>query len=173
MHKGYIQVYTGKGKGKTTAALGLALRAAGAGFRVYVSQFIKRRTCSEHKIIRDRLGDLITIKQFGQGLLMGRDVSPQDIAAARKGLSEIKKAIASGEYNVVILDEATIAVRYNLISREDLIEIMATKPEGLELVITGRYAEDSVIEKADLVTEMKEIKHYKEKGVKARRGIEC
>jgi cob(I)alamin adenosyltransferase len=172
MRKGCIQVYTGNGKGKTTAALGLALRAAGAGLKVFIAQFIKKRRCSEHDIIRSRLADLITVKQFGQGLILKRTTTTSDMKAAQKGLAEIRKAIASNEYNVVILDEVNVAVHYNLISLTDLIDIMEKKPEDVELVITGRYADPRVIDKADLVTEMKEIRHYKEKGTKARRGIE-
>ncbi len=172
MKKGFIQVYTGNGKGKTTAALGLALRAAGAGSRVFIAQFIKKRRCSEHDIIRNRLSDLITVRQFGKGLILKRKATSTDRNAAQKGLVEIRKAIASGEYNIVILDEANVAVHYNLISLEDLIEIMKEKPQDMELVITGRYADEKVIELADLVTEMKEVRHYREKGTKARRGIE-
>ncbi len=172
MRKGCIQVYTGNGKGKTTAALGLALRAAGAGLRVFIAQFIKKRRCSEHDIIRSRLSDLITVRQFGRGLILRRATTPSDMKAAQKGLAEVRKAIASNEYGVVILDEVNVAVHYNLLSLSDLIEIMEKKPENMEIVITGRYADEKVIEKADLVTEMKEIRHYREKGTKARRGIE-
>jgi cob(I)alamin adenosyltransferase len=173
MRRGYIQVYTGTGKGKTTAALGLALRAAGAGLRVYIAQFIKKRTCSEHRIINDRLKDLITVRQFGKGLILKREITQQDIKAAQKGLAEIRTAMESDDYDMVILDEANVAVRYSLIQLIDLLDIMEKKPERVELIITGRYAHEKVIEKADLATEMKEIKHYREKGIKARRGIEC
>jgi cob(I)alamin adenosyltransferase len=173
MRKGYIQVYTGNGKGKTTAALGLALRAAGAGLRVFIVQFIKKRKCSEHSIIRERFSDLITVKQYGEGLIMKRKTTKSDMEAAQKGLAEIRDAVASNKYDIVVLDEANVAVHYNLITIKDLLDIMENKPEGVELVITGRYANKRVIEKADLVTEMKEIKHYREYGIKARRGIEC
>jgi cob(I)alamin adenosyltransferase len=173
MRKGYIQVYTGNGKGKTTAALGLALRAAGAGLRVFIVQFIKKRKCSEHSIIRERFSDLITVKQYGEGLIMKRKTTKSDMEAAQKGLAEIRDAVTSNKYDIVVLDEANVAVHYNLITIKDLLDIMENKPEGVELVITGRYADKRVIEKADLVTEMKEIKHYRENGVKARRGIEC
>jgi cob(I)alamin adenosyltransferase len=172
MRKGCIQVYTGNGKGKTTAALGLALRAAGAGLKVFIAQFIKKKRCSEHNIIRSRLADLITVKQFGQGLILKRSTTNSDMKAAQKGLAEIRKAIASNEYDVVILDEVNVAVHYHLIGLTDLIDLMEKKPEGVELIITGRYADAKVIAKADLVTEMREIRHYKEKGTKARRGIE-
>jgi cob(I)alamin adenosyltransferase len=172
MRKGCIQVYTGNGKGKTTAALGLALRAAGAGLKVFVAQFIKKKRCSEHNIIRSRLADLITVKQFGQGLILKRTTTNSDMKAAQKGLAEIRKTIASNEYDVVILDEVNVAVHYHLIGLTDLIDLMEKKPESVELIITGRYADAKVIAKADLVTEMREIRHYKEKGTKARRGIE-
>jgi cob(I)alamin adenosyltransferase len=173
MRKGYIQVYTGNGKGKTTAALGLAMRAAGAGLRVCIAQFIKKRRCSEHSIISERCADLITIKQFGEGLILKRAATQSDIKAAQRGLVWIRDAIESNEYDIVILDEVNVAVHCNLISLADLLDVMERKPEGVELVITGRYADEKVIEKADLVTEMKEIKHYRKMEIKARRGIEC
>jgi cob(I)alamin adenosyltransferase len=171
MRKGYVQVYTGNGKGKTTAALGLAVRAAGAGHRVFIGQFIKKKRCSEH-VLFDELQDRITFKQFGRGFIMGKKPSPADIKAAREGYDEIKEVLLSGNYQVVIMDEANVAVHYNLITAEDLLELMAAKPKNVELVITGRYADEKVMEAADLVTEMREIKHYREKGVEARRGIE-
>ncbi len=173
MRKGYIQVYTGTGKGKTTAALGLALRAAGAGLKVFVAQFVKKRRCGEHAIIAERFEDLIKVKQFGGGFILNRKPAQADIKAAQRGIAEVRKLMQSKRYDLVILDEANVAAHYKLISVDDLIDIMEHKPEGIELVITGRYADKKVIEKADLVTEMKEIKHYFEKGIKARRGIEC
>lgn len=172
MRKGYIQVYTGNGKGKTTAALGLALRAAGAGLKVFIAQFIKKRICSEHRIIKERFQDLITIRQYGRGFFLKRGPEKSDIEAAQNGLKDIRGIIRSKDYDVVILDEANVATRYNIISVEDLLDVMTAKPRGVELVITGRYADESVIQKADLVTEMIEIKHYKNRGVKARIGIE-
>jgi cob(I)alamin adenosyltransferase len=171
MRRGYIQVYTGNGKGKTTAALGLALRAAGAGLRVYVMQFIKKRRCSEHKAL-ERFHDLITIKQSGKGFILKRKANASDIDAARKGLDEVKMIIRSRDYDLIILDEANIAVRQGLISPDELVEVMDMKPVNVELVITGRYADKKVIAKADLVTEMKEIRHYASSGIKARVGIE-
>jgi cob(I)alamin adenosyltransferase len=172
MKRGYIQVYTGNGKGKTTAALGLALRAAGAGLKVFVAQFIKKETCSEHAIIEERLKDLITVQQYGEGLILKRKRSESDVKAAQRGLAEVKEITRSSRYDVVILDEINVAVQHDLINLADLLDIMDKKPHGVELVITGRGAHDQVIEKADLVTEMKDIKHYWEKKVKARRGIE-
>jgi len=171
MHKGYIQVYTGNGKGKTTAALGLAVRAAGAGFKIFIAQFIKEVKCSEHTLLEE-LNDRITVKQYGKGLIMGRKPSPADIKAAQDGYEEVKKVLLSQEYGVVILDEANVAAHLGLITVQELLELMALKPKEVELVITGRYADEKVMEAADLVTEMREIKHYHEQGVQARRGIE-
>jgi cob(I)alamin adenosyltransferase len=169
--KGYVHVYTGNGKGKTTAAFGLALRAAGAGLKVFIAQFVKGQHYSELNSIA-RLSDLITLKQYGRGCFIRKTPEPEDITAARQGLEAVKEVIASGEYNVVILDEANIAVYYGLFSVEELLELIDSKPEDMELVITGRYADEKIIEKADLVTEMKEIKHYYKRGVQARKGIE-
>jgi len=171
MRKGYIQVYTGNGKGKTTAALGLTVRAAGAGLKIFIAQFIKQMKCSEH-VLLDGLRDRITVKQYGKGLIRGRKPSSADIKAAREGYEEVKTVFLSGNYDVVILDEANVAVHLGLITVLELLELMAMKPKDVELVITGRYAEEKVMEAADLVTEMREIKHYHEQGVSARRGIE-
>jgi cob(I)alamin adenosyltransferase len=171
MHRGFVQVYTGNGKGKTTAALGLAVRAAGAGFRIFIAQFIKKRKCSEHALLEE-LSDRVTVRQYGKGLIMGRKPSAADTKAAREGYEEVKDILLSKEYDLVIIDEANVAVRYGLITAQDLLELMALKPKKVELVITGRYADERVIEAADLVTEMREIKHYAKQGVSARRGIE-
>lgn len=171
MRRGYVQVYTGNGKGKTTAALGLAMRSVGAGHHVFIAQFIKKRRCSEHVLI-DELRDRITLRQYGTGFLMGKKPSKAAVRAARAGYEEVREALFSKQYDVVILDEANVAVRYGLITAQDLLELMALKPNKVELVITGRYADERVIEAADLVTEMREVKHYREKGVSARRGIE-
>jgi cob(I)alamin adenosyltransferase len=170
--KGYIHIYTGNSKGKTTAALGLALRAMGAGLKVFIGQFVKKRICSEHKAL-ERFQDLITVKQYGTGFLgKTEDNQLKAVEAARKGLDDIKKIIASNTYDMVILDEINIAAHYGLISVDDVLDLMGGKPAGLELILTGRHADDRIIEKADLATEMREIKHYYKKGVKARKGIE-
>ena len=169
--KGYIQVYTGNGKGKTTAALGLAIRAAGAGLKVFISQFIKMGEYSEINALK-RFNDLITVEQFGTGRFIKGKPSASDIEAARKGLERIKAVFVSNQHNVVIMEEANVAAKLGLLSVEDMLEIMVEKPKDVELVITGRGADSRIIEKADLVTEMKEVKHYFQKGVKARIGIE-
>ena len=169
--RGKIHVYTGDGKGKTTAALGLSIRAAGAGLRVFIAQFIKADEYSEIKALK-RFSDLITVEQFGLGGFIGGNPSSGDIEAAQKGIERVKDIISSGKYDVVVLDEANIAVKYTLFSEQDLLDIMDAKSKDLELVITGRGASKKVIEKADLVTEMKTVKHYFQKGVEARSGIE-
>jgi cob(I)alamin adenosyltransferase len=169
--KGYVHVYTGDGKGKTTAAIGLAIRAAGAGMRVYIAQFVKGMHYSELDSL-DRYTDRITLKQYGRDCFIEKEPEKEDIAAARKGLEEVKRILASGDYQMVILDEANIATWYNLFSPEELIELVRSKPESVELVITGRNADPKVVALADLVTEMKEIKHYYNRGIQARPGIE-
>jgi len=169
--KGYCHVYTGNGKGKTTAAFGLALRAIGAGYRVYIGQFVKGMEYSELHAFT-LLGDAVTVRQFGRGCFINGAPVAEDIAAAREGFQEIKEALFSGHYQVVILDEANIATRYGLVHVEELLALISEKPDAVELVITGRDADPRVIEAADLVTEMKEVKHYYKKGVTARKGIE-
>jgi len=169
--KGYVHVYTGNGKGKTTAAIGLAIRAAGAGMRVYIAQFVKGMHYSELDAL-DRYADRITLKQYGRDCFIKQEPSEEDIQAARKGFEEVKGVLASGDYQMVILDEANIATHYNLFSADELIELVRSKPESVELVITGRGADPKVIAVADLVTEMKEIKHYHNRGIEARQGIE-
>ena len=169
--KGYIQVYTGDGKGKTTAALGLTLRAAGAGLKVYIAQFIKMGDYSEIRALQ-RLSPSVTVEQFGCGRFAKGKPSKEDIALAQKGLQRIKEVFASGQYNVVILDEANVAVSLGLFGVEALLNIMELKPADVEMVITGRNAPEPVIEKADLVSQVNAIKHYFQNGVKARIGIE-
>jgi len=169
--KGYVHIYTGDGKGKTTAALGLALRAAGAGIKVYIAQFAKGMHYSELDSLQ-RFEDLITIKQYGRRCFIKEKPEPEDIAAARSGYEEALQIIKSGEYGLVILDEANIATYYNLFSVDELLALVEAKPDHVELVITGRRADPRIIKRADLVTEMKEIKHYYQQGVPARKGIE-
>jgi cob(I)alamin adenosyltransferase len=171
MMKGYIQVYTGNGKGKTTAALGLSLRAAGAGLRVYIAQFLKSGSYSEIKALK-KYSDTITIEQFGLNHFIKGEPSPEDIKIAKKGLNRVKSVLTSDTYDIIIMEEANVAVAVGLISIQDLLDIIEMKPENKELVITGREAHPLTIEKADLVTEMKAVKHYFDKGVKARTGIE-
>jgi cob(I)alamin adenosyltransferase len=169
--KGYVHVYTGEGKGKTTAAIGLAIRAAGAGHKVFLAQFVKGGRYSELNAL-ERFDDFITVEQFGLGRFIKGKPSEMDIKAARTGLEKMKIIVASGEYKVVILDEANIALFYNLISVQELIDLVGSRAEETEIIITGRKAAPEILEIADLVTEMKAIKHYYDEGVQARVGIE-
>ena len=169
--KGYVHVYTGEGKGKTTAALGLALRAAGAGSSVFFAQFVKGMEYSEVKSLK-RYDDYIKLKQYGTGCFIFGKPGKKDIEAARYALEDLKHIILSGDYQMVILDEANIATYYNLISVEELLALIRERPAHVEIIITGRYADKKIIDVADLVTEMLEIKHYYHKGVEARDGIE-
>jgi len=169
---GRVQVYTGDGKGKTTAALGLALRCAGAGGRVFIAQFVKGMHYSELDVLQ-RLADLITVRQYGRRCFITDAPTAEDIAAARAGLADARAEMLSGRYRLVILDEANIATHFGLFGVDDLLEFIAARPPHVELVITGRRADDRVIAAADLVTEMRCVKHYYDAGVPARRGIEC
>ncbi|MBC8186068.1 cob(I)yrinic acid a,c-diamide adenosyltransferase [candidate division KSB1 bacterium] len=171
MEKGYIQIYTGDGKGKTTAALGLALRAAGRGFRTYIAQFMKGQSYGELKSIR--LIPEIEIEQFGKNTFIHVDqAAPQDIQMAKNGLKKAKEKMLSGEFNIIILDEINMAIHFKLLPIADVVDFIAVKPGEVELVLTGRRAPDELIQSADLVTEMREIKHYYAQGVTARDGIE-
>lgn len=170
MDKGYVQVYTGEGKGKTTASLGLALRAVCAGKKVYMGQFVKDMKYNEAKAGKYLPG--FKIEQLGVGCFFDREPSKKDIEAAEKGLDKIKGILKEGKYDIVILDEINIAIYYNLLSPTKVVEVIEQRKPKTEVVLTGRYASDIIIENADLVTEMKEIKHYYSNGVKARNGIE-
>jgi len=171
---GCLQVYTGDGKGKTTAAFGLALRAAGHGLRVYVGQFMKAFPYGE---LRGAvaLGGLVEVEQFGSdGCIPWRtDPDPADVARAAAGLVRCVEAIMSGSRAIVVLDEVTTAVHFRLIALDALLDVADRRPPGLELVCTGRWAPPELIERADLVTEMREVKHpYATRRLAARDGIE-
>ncbi len=170
---GYIQVYTGNGKGKTTAALGLALRAAGHGLRTYFGQFLKGQDYGEIFAIR-KLSPLITIEQFGRKGFIHVTENPdeEDIRRAQKGLRKCYKMMKSRKYQIIVLDEVNVAVHFNLFSEKEIHDFLDAKPEDVEVVLTGRYAPESFIRRADMVTEMEEIKHYYQKGIQARTGIE-
>ena len=168
--KSYVQVYTGNGKGKTTAALGLALRAAAAQKNVFIGQFVKGMHYSELDLIKNI--PHIELKQYGRGCFIYTKPVSEDYAAAQSGLAEMTQILASGKYDVVILDEACIALHFELFELSTLLEAIDQRAEPTEVIITGRYAPQELIDKADLVTEMREIKHYYTKGVEARVGIE-
>lgn len=165
-----IHIYTGEGKGKTTAALGLALRAAGAGFNVFIGQFLKGKDYSELKSLRKIKN--IKVEQMGTRCFIKKSPSPRDIVLAEKGLSRIKEMIKSGEFDVIILDEVNIAIRLNVLKLKDVLDVVRRCPDCVELVLTGRCAPESLRKCADYVTEMKEIKHPFRKKITGRRGIE-
>ncbi len=170
---GMIQVYTGKGKGKTTAALGLALRAAGHRFRVLMVQFLKGGIAYGELKAAKKLSPYLTILPMGRECFVDkRNPHPVDRRLARKGWHLSKEAVQSQKYQVVILDEVNVAVDYGLVPLDELLDLMKNKPENVELVLTGRWAKPEVLRQADLVTEMKEIKHYYRKGIESRIGIE-
>jgi cob(I)alamin adenosyltransferase len=169
--KGYVHVYTGNGKGKTTAAIGLAIRSLGAGWRVFIAQFLKAGEYSEHKALA-KFSDHLTIKTYGRNVFIKGKPEDEDIKLAQAAYEEIAEIVASGRYNLVILDEANVAAHYGLITVDQLLDLVDRKPEGVELVITGRYAHSHLIDRADLVTEMREVKHYFHRGIKARMGVE-
>ena len=173
LKKGYVQVYTGTGKGKTTSALGLAFRAMGRGLKTYIGQFMKGQHYAELKSA-EMVSPYIVIEQYGKDTFIHVQNPPQeeDVQMARAGLGKAKKAMFSGEYDIIIFDEINTANYFKLIPTEDMLEIIRSKPDGVEVVFTGRYAPPEVIEAADLVTEMVEVKHYYQQGVPARDGIE-
>ncbi|QSX06629.1 cob(I)yrinic acid a,c-diamide adenosyltransferase [Sedimentibacter sp. zth1] len=170
MDKGYIHIYTGNGKGKTTAAFGLALRTMMAGKSVYIGQFVKDMKYNETKI--EKYFENIKIEQLGHGCFINTLPKQEDIDIATEGLNKCAKILKSGDYDLVILDELNIALYFKLFDVKKVIEILNNRAENVEVVITGRYAPKELIDIADLVTEMKEIKHYYYSGVEARDGIE-
>lgn len=172
--KGLVMVNTGDGKGKTTAALGLAVRAACAGLRVFIGQFMKGLPYAEQKL-PGRFPGLIEMEQFGtpRMICQGEDLTPEDLRCAREGLDRIREVLAGGGYDVVVADEMNIALSFGLLREEAVLDLLRNRPAGAELVLTGRAAPASVLELADLVTEMREVRHYyATEGLKARKGIE-
>jgi len=171
--RGYVQVYTGNCKGKTTAALGLAFRAMGRGFKTYIGQFMKGQKYGELEAAQ-MVKPYITIEQFGKDTFIHVQDPPhdEDVKMAQDGLTKTRAAMLSCQYNIVVFDEIITSHFFKLVSLDDLLNIIEDKPEQVEVVMTGRYAPKELIEAADLVTEMVEVKHYYEKGVAARDGIE-
>jgi cob(I)alamin adenosyltransferase len=170
---GYVQVYTGNGKGKTTAALGLALRAAGHGLKTLFVQFLKAQPSGEVEAVK-KLAPLVRIERFGrEGFITVKDgPDDEDRSRARAGLARAREAVLSGEFAIVVLDEINPAVHFGLVPESAVLDLLAVRPPEVELVLTGRYAPASFIDRADLVTEMTGVKHYFERGVRAREGVE-
>ncbi|MCF8240743.1 MAG: cob(I)yrinic acid a,c-diamide adenosyltransferase [Melioribacteraceae bacterium] len=174
LSKGYIQVYTGNGKGKTSAALGSALRAAGAGLKIHITQFMKDFPYSERKSL-EKFAGLIDINFVGKDEFVFKKENPpeSEIELAKSALQSASSKMQSGKFNMIILDEIFVAVFFKLLTEEDVIEFIKSRPENIELILTGRYCPESIIKLADLVTEMKEVKHYYQQGVISRKGIDC
>ena len=173
LEKGYIQIYTGNGKGKSTAAIGQAVRAAGYGLRTYIAQFMKEYPYNELKSL-ELLSEWITIEQFAGDDFVYRKELPSKVEMdkARRGLETAKAKMLKGQYDLIILDEILVSIHFGLFNDEEVMKFMKMKPDNVELILTGRYCPDKILDAADLVTEMKVIKHYYQEGVLARRGIE-
>lgn len=168
--QGYVHVYTGNGKGKTTAAFGLAVRALSAGKSVYVGQFVKSMKYAETRL--EEVFGRLKIEQLGRGCFLDRNPQAEDVAAAEEGLRRCAELLRSGAWDVVILDEVNIALHFGLLTAEKVIETLEQRHAGTEVVLTGRYAPQRIIDYADLVTEMREVKHYYTQGVLSREGID-
>jgi len=169
--RGCVQVYTGEGKGKTTAALGLALRASGHGLRTYIGQFMKGQISGETRALAGH--PLITLEQYGDVLCIHREeVTPEHIAQAHRGLARVRAAMLSGEYDIVVLDEVNVTIWFGLLNVQEVLALLDERPAQVELILTGRRAPDELLARADLVTEMREVKHYYTQGIEARVGIE-
>ncbi len=172
LEQGLVQVYTGEGKGKTTAALGLALRALGRGLKVFMLQFLKGDDTGELHAGR-LFEDHFIIEQTGLKGFIRRDrIAEADIHRAQEALQRAREILTSGDYDLVILDEINVAMYFELIPVREVLHLLQDRAANVEVVLTGRYAPQEIIEAADLVTEMKNIKHYYQAGVPARRGIE-
>ena len=170
---GFIQIYTGNGKGKTTAAIGQAVRAAGFGLKTYIVQFMKEFPYNELNSLK-LLSNWITVEQFGGDEFVYKNEPPgkEEIEKARNGLASAKEKMLSKEYDIIILDEVCVAIYFGLLSVDDVLPLIEQKPEDVELILTGRYCPDELMGRADLITEMKEVKHYYQEGIRSRKGIE-
>lgn len=171
--KGYVQIYTGNGKGKTTAAIGQAVRAAGFGLKTYIVQFMKEYPYNELKGLI-HLKEWIIIEQFcGDDFVYRKELPDKmEIDKARRGLEKAKAKMLNGDFDIIILDEVCVAIYFGLFNDEEILTFIKQKPDNIEIILTGRYCPDKLIERAELVTEMKEIKHYYQDGIAARKGIE-
>jgi cob(I)alamin adenosyltransferase len=170
--RGLVQIFTGDGKGKTSAAIGAAIRALGQGLKVYVGFFMKGAYPSGERHILSQLPD-VTMESFGAGGFVDKaNIKPEEREQAKRGLAAAGKAMLSGDYDLVVLDEINLAVAWKLVELDEVLKLIESKPEGVELILTGRQADSKLIQSADLVTEMLKIKHPYDEGVKAREGIE-
>src|ERR1051326_502447 len=174
IRRGLIIVNTGPGKGKTTAAMGTALRAVGQGMRVLMLQFLKGSWHYGELDAVKAFGDKFVMKQLGRGFVKvgGAEPDPEDLKAVEDAWKESEQAILSGQWDLVVLDEINYAISYKMLDAERVVELLKRKPEMVHVILTGRNAHPSIVELADTVTEMRQVKHAYEKGVMAQRGIE-
>ncbi|MDA7947854.1 MAG: cob(I)yrinic acid a,c-diamide adenosyltransferase [Hyphomicrobiaceae bacterium] len=172
IEKGLIIVHTGKGKGKSTAAFGIVFRSLGHGHKVGVVQFVKGAWETGERDVLAKFDDLVTFKTMGEGFTWETQDRQRDIAAARSAWDEAKKMIADPSYNLILLDELNIVLRYDYLPLDEVLDVLTSKPDDTHVIVTGRNAKDELIEIADLVTEMTQVKHPFRSGVKAQEGIE-
>jgi cob(I)alamin adenosyltransferase len=172
IEKGLLIVHTGKGKGKSTAAFGMVFRCIGHGMKAGVVQFVKGAWATGERSVLEKFPDLVTIKAMGEGFTWETQDRARDIAHARAGWEEAKRMIADPDYKLVLLDELNIVLRYDYLPIEEIIEVLRNRPVDKHVIVTGRNAKDELIEIADLVTEMEQVKHPFRSGVKAQMGIE-
>ena len=171
-NKGMVQIFTGNGKGKTSAALGAVIRALGHGLKVFIVFFMKGKYPYGEFSTLSKLPN-VNVASFGLRCLTDRaNINPEEIEQAKLAMSAAREAMLSGNYNLVVLDEVNVAVNYKLIELDEVVRLIGDKPRNVELILTGRYADAKLIELADLVTEMVKLKHPYDKGIKARKGIE-
>ena len=168
--KGYVHVYTGNGKGKTTAAFGLAVRALCAGYRVYIGQFVKSMKYNETKLTEQF--PTLCVEQLGSGCYIHRKPNEKDVLMAQKALAHCAEILRNGSYDIVVLDELTIALHFGLVELDEVLKALRERKPDVEVIVTGRYAPKGLIDMADLVTEMQEVKHYYQQGVLSRNGID-
>lgn len=172
MEKTFVRLYTGNGQGKTTAAFGLAVRVLCSGRRVYVGQFVKDEKYSETRLAAMLPQGLLTVEQLGGGCFLSRKPAEADVQAARRGLARCAALMSSGDYGLVVLDELTIAICYGLLTQAEVLDAIGGRHPSTEVAITGRYAPQWLVDAAQLVTDMREVKHYYHQGVLSRDGYD-
>ena len=172
LEKGLLIVHTGKGKGKSTAALGMVMRAIGHGFKVGIVQFVKGKWETGERVVLERFADQVTINTMGEGFTWETQSRERDIAAARAAWNQAVRLIQDPEIKMVLLDELNIVLRYDYLPLEEVLAVLRDKPEDKHVIVTGRNAKDELLELADLVTEMTMVKHPFREGVKAQAGVE-